>query len=1401
MKRHADSGNRNIRFVIVSAFVLLSAVSFFLFQRQKDSIRQTQERELKVIADYKVNEILNWRNRYFQAAEEINYEDKVRQFAVASGKNSKSALENQGEFEYYLKELSGEYDFSGIYICDAEGNLLIPGYSTNEEPDHLIADICGSNKQIVYPQLSEFHKDNSGKIHLTLIVPVFNFSGTEKKLVAYFFGRIHPDKILYPMIKTWPFESLTSEAVLVQDRGDSIVFLNELRHVSGAALTHRLSKKDTSRVGIKAYTGNDRFAEGIDYRGAEVLSYLKRIPETDWALVVKTDKQELMRPVFSSFAYISGAAVTFLSVVVLGFVLMYRRDSRKMVQSLYEKEIEKNMLLKQHDYILQNAGDCVFLVDSSGKIVDANHKALSDYGYSREEIIGQPIERLRGNSGLPDVRGIMKELHDKDGLIFETTHRKKNGRVFPVEVSAKLLELNGRFIYQSIVRDITERKRSEARINKLNRNYSMLSASNKAIVRKTDADSLFEEVTRIAIQLGKFNGVWFGKTKENGTPVTIRQEGFENGNQLFITVLFEKNLEQLLSRFSGKTVYYCNSVRSSEVISDEEKSQISAASFAVMKLQNPDGTTVFALFVSDEENYFGEEDIQLLDEMAEDLSFGLKFFTIEKSFKTTEAHFRTIVEEFPAGVFTLDTDGRLTYNNKVINEITGYDNLRLSSYGWMRILQQGDRDDLIRKWTDAINYHRSFNAQGSILRSNGSKVFWRAKTSPIYSEGEIIGYAGMLFDETEIIQQQAEINRLFAAVSQTSSSILVTDLNGTIEYVNPAFEKMTGYTSEEAIGRNPRFLQSGQTPGETYIQLFEQITNGNPWRGEFINKRKNGEIYYESAVITPVKDSAGKTVNYLAIKDDITLMRNYQKTIQEQVKLLENVLELLPVGVWIMDERGVILRGNSMAQKIWEGAKYVGMEGIREYKARWYKTGEEILQREWASFRALSNREISINEEIEIEFNDGRKKIIYNSAVPMINTSGELTGAIIVNEDITAIKQAENELIAAKERAEESNRLKGSFLANMSHELRTPMIGVLGYSEIMYDGDFGDEVTEYSRLIHKSGKRLLDTLNLILDLSRIEAGKIDLKNDNVDLVKTTVDVIQNFRGAAERNGLYIRFDTEFLFLNVRSDERLLINILDNLVNNAVKYTPTGGVTVSISSVEKNEAGKRMVKISIADTGIGIAKENHELIFEEFRQVSEGTDRGYEGSGLGLSITKKFLEKLNGAITLESEAGCGSVFHIFLPADVIEEKRKEKTPEYAEPEIKKISSSKKKILLVENDELNVTIIKKYLYEKYIVEQVWNAAMAIKLGNENRYDAVLMDINLGEGLDGLAAAREIRNGEMNRNTPVIAMTAYAMQQDRETFLEKGCTHYLAKPFRQIELLRVLEDVMAGKPGEIP
>jgi signal transduction histidine kinase/ActR/RegA family two-component response regulator len=422
------------------------------------------------------------------------------------------------------------------------------------------------------------------------------------------------------------------------------------------------------------------------------------------------------------------------------------------------------------------------------------------------------------------------------------------------------------------------------------------------------------------------------------------------------------------------------------------------------------------------------------------------------------------------------------------------------------------------------------------------------------------------------------------------------------------------------------------------------------------------------------------------------------------------------------------------------------------------------------------------------------------SISPIKDDQNKISHFIAVMEDITEKKKLINELTEAKNQAESANRLKSSFLANMSHELRTPMNGIIGYAEVLTEELKEFEFRNMAETIFRSGKRLMETLNLILDLSRIEANQMEISYSMVEFNSLCEECVILFKESAKKKGLSIFMkDTPFL-MNAVTDEKIVRNVLINLVNNAVKYTTEGAVWLELN-LEEERDGRRSAVISVCDSGIGIPPKDMDVIFEQFRQVSEGMNRAFEGTGLGLTISKKMIELINGQISVKSELGKGSQFSLHIPlvggtvvaADSSQRFRPEENLQSYSP----VSGNEGKqlsVLLVENDPINLEVVATYLLNDYQLIIATDAKSAIEKTDEVVFDAILMDINLGKGMTGLDATRIIRTKEQYANTPIIAMTAFAMKGDREEFLTAGCSHYLPKPFTKKELFGILNTALS-------
>lgn len=427
-----------------------------------------------------------------------------------------------------------------------------------------------------------------------------------------------------------------------------------------------------------------------------------------------------------------------------------------------------------------------------------------------------------------------------------------------------------------------------------------------------------------------------------------------------------------------------------------------------------------------------------------------------------------------------------------------------------------------------------------------------------------------------------------------------------------------------------------------------------------------------------------------------------------------------------------------------------------------------------------------------IRTKEGGIKWLTDHSSPWYDEDGKFIGSIGILGDITERMQAEEEIILAKEQAEEMNRLKTNFLSNMSHELRTPMVGILGYSEIMKNDASDSSTKRMANLIYFSGTRLMETLNIILDLSRLEAGKMDLAQNEFDLIHLVKSITSFYQDQCTQKKLYLKIDTAFNSLYIRTDERMLKNSIDNLINNAVKFTSEGGIKIEIDLVQKPE---KSVTIKVMDTGIGISKDDQEIMWEEFRQVSEGFNRTYEGTGLGLTITKKFIQKLGGNISVESKVNEGSAFTIMLPVEFVKVEYSENVASVSGMPIQLLEAVhiKPKILVVDDDETSRNVIIRFLRDKCNVDCAVDGKDSIAKAGSEMYNAVLMDINLGKGMNGLEATRQIRKIAGYETIPIVAVTAYAMKGDKEEFLEAGCTAYISKPFSKLQFIPFIEEIL--------
>lgn len=411
---------------------------------------------------------------------------------------------------------------------------------------------------------------------------------------------------------------------------------------------------------------------------------------------------------------------------------------------------------------------------------------------------------------------------------------------------------------------------------------------------------------------------------------------------------------------------------------------------------------------------------------------------------------------------------------------------------------------------------------------------------------------------------------------------------------------------------------------------------------------------------------------------------------------------------------------------------------------------------------------------------DGTRFDVVMSVSQVKNERGESLGMQASFTDITQRKQMELALVNAKNEAELANSSKSIFLANMSHELRTPMNGIIGFAGLLKDAELPDDLAEYVRIIHASAKTLLNIINDILDVSKIESGNMVLENKPFYLDACIRDSLDVIRIPAEQKNIALLTEiAPGTPLLITGDEARLLQVLTNLLSNAVKFTEAGEISVVAHAVDLN-AGYAQLVFAVKDTGIGIAPEQLEIILKPFQQADPSYTRKYGGTGLGLAISKELCERMGGKLSVQSEPGKGSVFTFTILVKTIQEGGTAYDPSAVVDKVKTKRRMPLRILVAEDDSTNQLVIQSILQKYgYSCDLVPNGAQAVDAVQQKPYDVVFMDIQMPE-LDGIQATRQIYDlGIKNRAGTIIGLTAHALQEDRRACLNAGMDDYLCKP----------------------
>lgn len=751
-------------------------------------------------------------------------------------------------------------------------------------------------------------------------------------------------------------------------------------------------------------------------------------------------------------------------------------ESRKLtMDALLESE-------EKFRQLASSAQDSIVIMDGKGKFFYWNKSFEKLFDYTSDEIEGKEVHAtiVPPRYYQDYVKGVARYKETGEGCAIGKTMElyaiKKDAKEFPVELSVSTFMFKGERMALGILRDISERKRIENEVAKRSRLLEALFTNHMTCFVILDKDFNFIRVNEA----------------------------------------YARACARPVSDFPGHNhfEFYPSDARPifEEVVRSKKPFQVAARPFVFE--DHPDwGITYWDWTLVPIIDSNGEVEFLVFS-----LNDVTERVTAEQELQTSSGQLKQVFDNIDAVVFSLDlVQGKLLKISKACEKVYGFkqemffENPRI----WMTLIHPEDLPEVQTNWQLLLAHKKSSSeVEYRIVRHDGEIRWIRNESKSIADEtGRAIRLDGISYDITERRKAEKEIRRLSEAVEQSPVSVVIADLEAKIEYVNKAFEETTGYTFAEVIHQNPKIIQSGLTPKETYKDFWDTIKSGRIWKGEFLNKRKNGELFWENEIITPILDKNNRVINYLAIK-----------------------------------------------------------------------------------------------------------------------------------QDITEKKEMTEELIKAKDRAEKSDRLKTEFLQQMSHEIRSPMNVTISLSNLIKDevcNKVDPEVLEYFEGIDMAGKRLIRTVDLILNTSEMYVGTYEPTFTEVDIFEEALKHLKlEFHSFANKKGLEFVLSSNVSEPRVTCDKYSVSQVLGNLIDNAIKYTHEGKVEIIVDQNSDNN-----VLVTVADTGIGISKEFMEKLFEPFTQEERGYSRRYEGNGLGLALVKKYCDLNNAIIEVESEKGRGSKFTV------------------------------------------------------------------------------------------------------------------------------------------------------------
>jgi len=762
----------------------------------------------------------------------------------------------------------------------------------------------------------------------------------------------------------------------------------------------------------------------------------------------------------------------------------------------------------------------------------------------------------------------------------------------------------------------------------------------------------------------------------------------------------------------------------------------------------------------------------------------------EHDVEEAEQNYRSIFEHVQEGIFQTTAGGRYISANPMLAEIYGFQSAEelIASFddiSGQLYIDPNRRTEFVVAMAESDTIH---NFVSQIRRRDGEVIWISENVRAVRNrDGELLYYEGTVVDiteqkETEQALRDSEL-LYHSLVELIPQNIVRKDLDGKFTFANQKFCQTIGKPLQEILGKTDYDLSPKALADKYLRDDTKVIETGKVLSTLEEHTTPEGGKMVIDVVKTPLFDSEGNTVGTQCMFWDVTERHQMEEQLAYERDLLNAILKNVPDRIFIKDTESRFIKGSAALAKrlgLASPEEIVGKTDYDFHPARQAKLFHEDEQRVVLTGKAIVNK-------VEKQ-TDTHDRPIWASVtkVPFTNRSGITTGIIGISRDITALKLAEQESARARDLALEAAQMKAQFLAVMSHEIRTPMNGIIGMIDLLLDSDLTDDQREYADTVRTSADALLEILNDILDLTKIEAGRLELEKEPFSLRQVVEEAVELHTLRAEANEIelhsHVPADLDRRF---RGDPGRLRQILLNLVSNAVKFTEQGEVQVAASLAGENGGG--VIQFSVSDTGIGISPEVQSKIFDAFRQADGSTNRRYGGTGLGLSISRQLTEMMGGKMWLESEPGAGSTFHF----TVLLEHTNEDAPELpAELEGQRL------LVIAPNDFARQAIAEHATHCHLTVATVPSGELTRYWLSDNKPpDLILIDLNLPD-IDCLDLVSEIQSNPIHSSAKIILLTTRRHKVDPGMLHTLGIAGTLLKPVRARRLQQALVAALTGQ-----